>query len=104
VSTKISAGPQIYHWKQQARRAATVVGQMIYGATVYEMVRDLHKERAKLEHLFVLVVFGDLLGIPVLPPYYTLRLLPYVMPDITGWKRSMLRERDLTDLCDQEIT
>lgn len=80
------------------------LGQVIYGATVYDAVRDLNKERARLEQLFILIVFGDLLGVPVLPPYYTLRLLPYVMPNITGWKRSMLRERDLTDLCDQEIT
>jgi hypothetical protein len=71
---------------------------------VYEIVRDLHKERANLERLFILVVFGDILGLPVLPPYYTLRLLPYVMPNITGWKRGILRERDLTDLCNQEIT
>lgn len=80
------------------------IGEIIYGASVYEMVRDLHKERSHLEHLFVLIVFGEFLGIPVLPPYYTLRLLPYVAPHISGWKRSMLRERDLTDLCDQEIT
>lgn len=78
--------------------------EFIYGATIYDMVRDLHKERASLEHLFILIVFGDFLGIPILPPYYTLRLLPYVAPNITGWKRSLLRERDLTDLCDQEIT
>lgn len=91
-------------WAQITRNAITVAKQMIYGATVYEMVRDIHKERAKLEHLFVVIVFGDLLGVPVLPPYYTLRLLPYVMPDITGWKHAMLRERDITDLCDQEIT
>jgi hypothetical protein len=86
------------------RDAANAARDMLYGATVYEMVRDLNKERSHLEHLFVLVVFGDLLGVPVLPPYYTLRLLPYVMPNITGWRRSMLRERDITDLCDQEIT
>jgi hypothetical protein len=67
-------------------------------------VRDLNKEKASLEHLFILIVFGDILGIPILPPYYTLRLLPYVAPNFTGWKRSLLRERDLTDLCDQEIT
>jgi hypothetical protein len=84
--------------------AIKILGQYFYGATVYEMVRDLNKERAKLEHLFVLVVFGDLLGVPVLPPYYTLRLLPYVIPQLPGWKHSLLRERDLTDLCDQEIT
>lgn len=83
---------------------ARTLGDILYGATVYEMVRDLHKERAKLEHLFVLVVFGDFLGVPVLPPYYTLRLLPYVIPNISGWRHSMLRERDITDLCDQEIT
>jgi hypothetical protein len=80
------------------------IGDFIYGATIYEMVRDLNKERSHLEHLFILIVFGDFLGIPILPPYYTLRLLPYVAPNITGWKRSLLRERDLTDLCDQEIT
>jgi hypothetical protein len=57
-----------------------------------------------VEHLFILIVFGDFLGIPILPPYYTLRLLPFVVPQISGWRRSMLRERDLTDLCDQEIT
>ncbi|NOZ50799.1 MAG: hypothetical protein GXP37_12255 [Chloroflexi bacterium] len=86
------------------RNLLKTLGEILYGATVYEMVRDLHKERASLEHMFTLVVFGDLLGVPILPPYYTLRLLPYVVPNITGWRRSMLRERDLTDLCDQEIT
>jgi hypothetical protein len=91
-------------WKQRAWRAALAIGQMIYGATVYEMVRDLNKERAQLEHMFVLIVFGDMLGLPVLPPYYTLRLLPYVVPCLPAWRRSILRERDLTDLCDQEIT
>lgn len=80
------------------------LGDIIYGATIYEITRDLYKERSHLEHMFILIVFGDILGIPVLPPYYTLRLLPYVVPNMAGWKRSMLRERDLTDLCDAEIT
>jgi hypothetical protein len=86
------------------RKLLKTIAEMIYGASVYEMVRDLNKERSHLEHLFILIVFGDFLGLPVLPPYYTLRLLPYAMPNIAGWRRSMLRERDLTDLCDQEIT
>ena len=85
------------------KSALKTLGQMVYGATIYEMVRGLNKERSHIEHLFILVVFGDFLGVPILPPYYTLRLLPYVVPNITGWKRSMLRERDLTDLADQEI-
>jgi hypothetical protein len=44
------------------------------------------------------MTMGDLLGIPILPPYYSLRLLPYVTPQISGWKRRMLRERDVTDV------
>ena len=90
--------------QHKARELATAVGQMFYGMTVYEMVRDLHKERGMIERLFILAVFGDLLGVPLLPPYYALRLLPHVVPNIQGWRYSMLRERDLTDLCDQEIT
>jgi hypothetical protein len=90
--------------KQQIGESLRALRDILYGASIYEMVRDLHKERAHLEHLFILIVFGDILGIPVLPPYYTLRLLPFIVPSIPGWKRSLLRERDLTDLCDQEIT
>jgi len=55
------------------------------------------KEMAAMERLFFLTVFGDNLGIPVMRPYYSLRLLPYVVPRIGPWKRSLLRERDLTD-------
>ncbi len=90
--------------EQRTRRVLKTLGEILYGATIYEMVRDLQKQRGRLEHLFILVVFGDLLGIPVLPPYYTLRLLPYVVPHLSTWKRSILRERDLTDECDLEIS
>jgi hypothetical protein len=69
-----------------------------YGMTMYEQVLTLRKQRADLEHLFVLISFGDLLGVPVLPPYYTLRLLPYIVPLIRNWRFRMLREKDLTDL------
>ena len=40
-------------------------------------------------------LFGDMLGVPVLPPYYAMRLLPFVVPQIETWKRSILREREL---------
>lgn len=90
--------------RNRGRQTAVALGQILYGMTIYEAVRDLQKERNSIHRLFILVVFGDLLGVPILPPYYTLRLLPYVISDLEGWRRSMLRERDFTDLCDQEIT
>ncbi|RPJ19461.1 MAG: hypothetical protein EHM33_30230 [Chloroflexi bacterium] len=71
--------------------------EILYGMAIHDQVRALAKQRGSLEHLFVLISFGDLLGVPVLPPYYSLRLLPFIVPLINNWKRRMLRERDLMD-------
>ncbi len=80
-----------------------ILGEVIYGMTIYDWVHELEKARNEQERLFTLIVYGDLLGVPILPPYYTLRLLPFIVPTLENWRRSMLRERDLTDLIDQEI-
>jgi hypothetical protein len=45
----------------------------------------------------MLITLGDMLGIPILPPYYSLKLLPYAVPNIKQWKRSLFKERDFTD-------
>jgi hypothetical protein len=82
----------------KTHRVVRAVREFIYGATTFDWVRDLRRERGEVEQLFVLITFGDLVGLPILPPYYTLRLLPYVVPSINRWKRSLLRERDWTDL------
>ena len=84
-------------------KAIRTVGEVIYGMTVYDWVHELKKARNGQERIFTLIVFGDLLGVPILPPYHMLRLIPYLVPSIENWRRSMLRERDFTDLIDQEI-
>ena len=73
-------------------------GGFLYGMFLYDAERVFHRERADLEHLFVLISFGDLLGVPILPPYYSMRLLPYIVPLINRWRVRMLREKDLTDM------
>ena len=75
-----------------------VFKDIVYGMSSHEMTRHAVRSRASMEHLFILITMGDLLGIPILPPYYSLRLLPYVTPQISSWKRRMLRERDITDV------
>ncbi len=80
-----------------------VLREILYGMTVHEMDLELRKERGSLDQLFMLVVFGDLVGLPLLPPYYSMRLLPYIIPSLEKWKRSLLREKDLTDLVSTEI-
>jgi hypothetical protein len=71
--------------------------EVTYGMAAHDMTRYALRSRASMEHLFILTTMGDLVGVPILPPYYSLRLLPYVVPQISTWKRRMLREKDLTD-------
>ena len=85
----------------RARKEGAESGQNIrdtvYGMAAHDMSRAALRTRASMEHLFILITMGDLLGIPILPPYYSLRLLPYVVPQIATWKRRMLREKDVAD-------
>jgi hypothetical protein len=71
--------------------------EFAYGMTGYEFARHALDTRAALENLFLVVVVGDMVGLPVMPPYYSLRLLPFVTPEITTWKRRVLREREFSD-------
>src|SRR6185369_8574260 len=71
--------------------------EFAFGMTSYEFARHAIETRAALENLFLLILIGDMIGVPVLPPYYGLRLLPYVVPDVAIWKRRVLRERDFSD-------
>lgn len=79
------------------KRAWSGLRQTIYGMAAHDMSRAALRTRASMEHLFILITMGDLLGVPILPPYYSLRLLPYVVPQIATWKRRMLREKDVSD-------
>ncbi len=74
------------------------LGEVFYGMAFHDMARMSQRTRGSMEHLFILISFGDLLGVPILPPYYSLRLLPFIVPDINNWRRRMLRERDIVDM------
>jgi hypothetical protein len=50
------------------------------------------------QDLILLFSFGDLLGVPVFPPYHSLRILPYFYPALESWKKRMVREKDLTEI------
>ncbi len=72
-------------------------GEVLFGMALHDMVRANLRARGSLEHLFILITFGDMVGVPILPPYYCMRLLPFVVPEINGWRRRLLRERDYLD-------
>ncbi len=73
------------------------IREVIYGMYAYEFERQALEMRGEMETAFLLITLGDMLGLPVIPPIYSLRILPYVVPGIASWKRRLLRERDFTD-------
>jgi hypothetical protein len=98
-----SSGKFFDHLASRWKKSLKVLREILYGLTVHEMDLELRKERGYLDRLFMLVVFGDLVGLPLLPPYYAMRVLPYIVPSIERWKRSLLREKDLTDFVAADI-
>ncbi len=74
------------------------VRQFLYGMMGMEIADHAIEMRASLESLFMLGTVGDMIGVPILPPYYSMRLLPYIVPQIETWKRRVLREREFTDV------
>jgi hypothetical protein len=74
-----------------------------YGMGGYEFERNALEERAQRENIFLMIVVGDMIGVPVIPPYYSLRMLPFVVPNIATWKRRVLREREFTDDHDNHL-
>lgn len=72
--------------------------EVTYGMALHSQVTGILKTRMYIEHLFILMTMGDMLGFPILPPYYSLRILPYAVPNIKTWKHRFYRERDFTDI------
>jgi len=73
------------------------IREFIYGMYAFEFEKQAVEMRAELESAFMLITMGDMLGVPVIPPLYSLRLLPYVMPQVATWKRRVMREREISD-------
>jgi len=71
--------------------------EFFFGMAVHEHRSVAIKEKAALESLFLLYVFGDLLGLPMPTSIYTMRLFPYACMKLEPWKRTVLRQRDWTD-------
>ena len=76
------------------RGALQSLKQFLYGASGYEFVRHALGMKREAQSLFMLVTMGQLVGVPIIPPLYTLRLLPYLASDLQKWKRDVARKKE----------
>ena len=93
----------ILYLNERLNGCRKILNEVFYGMTAYEFEAELKKEKGNLNNLLMLMVFGDLVGLPIFPPYYSMRLLPYILPSYKTWRRNILREKDLTDVISADI-
>ncbi len=82
--------PAKHNWRNAIR-------DFFYGMIGFEFEQQAREQRGELESAFMILTLGDMLGVPVMPPLYALRILPYAVPMISTWKRRVMRERDISD-------
>lgn len=44
---------------------------------------------------FLILCFGELLGMPLPSSYYSIELLPYIAEDLTTWENRMLNRKEV---------
>src|SRR2546426_9509900 len=74
-------------------RPLETIRGFLYGLTGLEFERQALEMRGSLETIFFVTTLGDMLGLPIIPPVYSLRVLPYAVPHIATWKRRVVRGR-----------
>jgi hypothetical protein len=71
--------------------------EYLKGFFLYGVLSHLRAEKRCMDNLFMLGVFGSLIGFPSLFNYYYLRLMPYYARRLDPWKKRILKERDFFD-------
>jgi hypothetical protein len=79
------------------RRLWKVVKEALWGLFMYDLYTETMKMRLRYNDAVRLVVFSEQLGIPLMNAYVSMRLLPYFVGELEGWKRREMREREILD-------
>lgn len=79
------------------RRAGKALKEMMWGLFFYEIYTENTKMQIRYNDAVNLLVFSEQLGIPLMNSYVSMRLLPYFVGQLEGWKRREMRERDFLE-------
>ncbi len=69
----------------------------LFGLFLYELYYDTLKYARKYKDAINIFIIGEMLGLPLMGTYLSMRLLPYLFPEIEKWKFRQLRDSDVTD-------
>ncbi len=78
----------------QARR---VLKEFLWGLFFYDLYMEHRKMSLRYNDAVNLLIFSEQLGIPLMNSYVSMRLLPYFVGELEGWRRREMREKDFLE-------
>jgi hypothetical protein len=79
----------------RTRRALQVLKEVLWGLLFFDFYTENRKLQMRYNDAVNLLVFSEQLGIPLMNSYVSMRLLPYFVGQLEGWKRRELREHEI---------
>ncbi len=83
---------------EKLRAAGRWLREFLYGAFYHQLYLDSLKYASSYRDFVMFMLYSDMLGVPLFSNTLTLRLLPYVLGELYGWRARAVRERDVTDV------
>jgi hypothetical protein len=78
-------------------RVWKVVKEVLWGLFMYDVYTETRKMQMRYHDAVNLLVFSEQLGIPLMNSYVSMRLLPYFVGELEGWKRREMAEREILE-------
>ena len=73
----------------------SIIQEIYEGAFISSASDIIRKEAIDTNDDLLLLLFGDLLGIPNPVSYYTLELLPFLSEELESWERRMQNRKSI---------
>lgn len=73
------------------------VKQFFWGFFFFDYYHELQHERARYADIMNVILYGELLGIPLMNSTMGLRLLPYTFPELKGWLHRQAEEKEVLE-------
>ena len=83
--------------RDRLRRAIGAARDILWGLALYDSYHEMMVEAQRHRDAFDVLILGEMLGIPLMNTTIGLRLLPYAVGDLHGFRVRFLREHEVLE-------
>ncbi|MFQ6058190.1 MAG: hypothetical protein ACE5MB_04820 [Anaerolineae bacterium] len=73
------------------------IKDFFWGFFFFDFYKSTMEAGSKYEDALNLLLLGQLLGVPLMNSTLTLKLLPYLFPELAEWRRRQLKEVEIIE-------